>query len=401
MPPSEFPQLLAQYMRRIRASAAGVAAEIGLSREAVNNWRNGDALPGRKHRDRVLACARYLRLSEAETNRLLAAAAFEPEFPQELQRDAPAPVTSEQALPSPQVLQVLERLQATRPYPILMLLCPAHLGQPPEREAILAEAGRRYGAGRVLHLQPPYSLSAEAPEYFAAIAAQCGLEGVESDFAFEAALDARIKREGQLFCLVSRFEQGDPALRELLAGILRSLSEMHSGRLHLLICGGAALAELKYLGGDLSLLNIAHSERWPEPDAQALAQQRELAPALAGRALAASGGHPLLLEQALASLQQAPEQTLEALERELAASDLLWPALLPHLASADTRAALTRYLSEARLGPARPWLLDPQLRELYWANLLVERQAADGRWLEWRCEAVRRAGRAALAAAGA
>jgi hypothetical protein len=401
MPPNEFPQLLAQYMRRIRASAAGVAAEIGLSREAVNNWRNGDALPGRKHRDRVLACARYLRLSEAETNRLLAAAAFEPEFPQERQRDEPAPVTSAQAAPSPQVLQVLERLQATRPYPILMLLCPAHLGQPPEREAILAEAGRRYGAGRVLHLQPPYSLSAEAPEYFSAIAAQCGLEGVESDFAFEAALDARIKREGQLFCLVSRFEQGHPALRELLAGILRSLSEMHSGRLHLLICGGAALAELKYLGGDLSLLNIAHSERWPEPEAPALAQQCGLTLALAERALAASGGHPLLLEQALASLQQAPDQSLEALERELAASDLLWPALLPHLASGDTRAALARYLSEARLGPARPWLLDTQLRELYWANLLVERQAADGRWLEWRSEAVRRAGRAALAAAGA
>jgi hypothetical protein len=75
--------------------------------------------------------------------------------------------------------------------------------------------------------------------------------------------------------------------------------------------------------------------------------------------------------------------------------------LLPHLASGDTRAALARYLSEARLGPARPWLLDTQLRDLYWANLLVERQAADGRWLEWRSEAVRRAGRAALAAAGA
>lgn len=401
MPPSEFPQLLAHYMRRIRASAAGVAAEIGLSREAVNNWRNGDALPGRKHRDRVLSCARYLRLSEAETNRLLAAAAFEPEYPQEPVRAADIDSACVGDAPSPQVLQVLDRLQVLRPYPILMLLCPAHLGQPPEREAMLAEAARRYGAGRVLHLQPPYSLSAEAPEYFAAVAAQCGLEGIDSDFAFEAALDARIRRDGQLFCLVSRFEQGDPALRELLAGILRSLSEMHSGRLHLLICGGAALAELKYLGGDLSLLNIAHSERWPEPGAQALARQRGIDQALAERALGASGGHPLLLEQAVASLQHAPEQTPEALERELAASDLLWPSFLPHLAAAEERAQLARWLAESRLGPARPWLLDAQLRALYWANLLVERSAADGRWLEWRCEAVRRAGRAALAAAGA
>jgi len=400
MPPTEFPQLLAQYMRRIRASAAGVAAEIGLSREAVNNWRNGDALPGRKHRDRVLACARYLRLSEAETNRLLAAAAFEPEFPQEPQQDAPVPVAGAGEAASPQVLQVLDRLQSLRPYPLLMLLCPAHLGQPPEREAILAEAARRYGRERVLHLQPPYSLSAEPAEYFAAVASQCGLEQVDSDFTFEAALDARIQRDGQLFCLVSRFEQGNPALRELLAGILRSLSEMHSGRLHLLICGGAALAELKYLGGDLSLLNIAHSERWPEPAAQALARERGVEPAMAERALAASGGHPLLLEQAIEALRQAPSLAVETLERELAASDLLWPAFLPHLLTAEMRQGLARWLVEPRLGPARPWLLDPQLRELYWANLLVERLANDGRWLEWRCEAVRRAGRAALAAAG-
>lgn len=400
MPPSDFPQLLSQYMRRIRASAAGVAAEIGLSREAVNNWRNGDALPGRKHRDRVLACARYLRLSEAETNRLLAAAAFEPEFPRELLQEAPVPVASAQEEASPQVLQVLDRLQSLRPYPILMLLCPAHLGQPPEREAILAEAARRYGRERVLHLQPPYSLSAEPAEYFAAVANQCGLGQVDSDFAFEAALDARIQRDGQLFCLVSRFEQGNPALRELLAGILRSLSEMHSGRLHLLICGGAALAELKYLGGDLSLLNIAHSERWPEPAAQALARERGVELAVAERALTASGGHPLLLEQAVEALRQAPSLSAEMLERELAASDLLWPAFLPHLNEPVSRARLAQQLSQPRLGPARPWLLDSQLRELYWANLLVERLATDGRWLEWRCEAVRRAGRAALAAAG-
>ncbi len=398
MPPNEFPQLLAQYMRRIRASAAGVAAEIGLSREAVNNWRNGDALPGRKHRDRVLGCARYLRLSEAETNRLLAAAAFEPEFPSEPHTAADSSLRGHD-VPA-EVRQVLDRLQSLRPYPILMLLCPAHLGQPPEREAILAEAARRYGPERVLHLQPPYSLSAEPAEYFAAVASQCGLQAVDSDFAFEAALDARIQRDGQLFCLVSRFEQGDPALRELLAGILRSLSEMHSGRLHLLICGGAALAELKYLGGDLSLLNIAHSERWPEPEAQTLARERGVDLATAERALAVSGGHPLLLQQAVEALRQAPSLGAEALERELAAGDLLWPAFLQHLSEPESRARLAHWLTQLRLGPARPWLLDAQLRALYWANLLVERSAADGRWLEWRSEAVRRAGRAALAAAG-
>ena len=48
---SEFPILLSHYMRRIRASTAGMASEIGMSREAVNNWRHGDSLPCRKHRD--------------------------------------------------------------------------------------------------------------------------------------------------------------------------------------------------------------------------------------------------------------------------------------------------------------------------------------------------------------
>nr|WP_252980596.1 hypothetical protein [Delftia acidovorans] len=41
----DFGHLLGLYMRRIRASASGVATEIGLSREAVNNWRNGFPCP--------------------------------------------------------------------------------------------------------------------------------------------------------------------------------------------------------------------------------------------------------------------------------------------------------------------------------------------------------------------
>ena len=58
MPAPDFPDLLGRHMRRIRASAAGVASEIGISREAVNNWRQGYSLPNRKHRDKLLACAK-------------------------------------------------------------------------------------------------------------------------------------------------------------------------------------------------------------------------------------------------------------------------------------------------------------------------------------------------------
>lgn len=65
MATDSFADLLSIYMRRIRASASGVATEIGLSREAVNNWRNGVSAPNPRSRDRVVACTRYLRLTES------------------------------------------------------------------------------------------------------------------------------------------------------------------------------------------------------------------------------------------------------------------------------------------------------------------------------------------------
>ena len=74
MSADSFADLLSIYMRRIRASASGVATEIGLSREAVNNWRNGISVPNPRSRDKLVACTRYLRLTESEANRLLSAA---------------------------------------------------------------------------------------------------------------------------------------------------------------------------------------------------------------------------------------------------------------------------------------------------------------------------------------
>jgi hypothetical protein len=395
MPVSVFPQLLSQYMRRIRASAAGVGAEIGLSRESVNNWRNGDASPGRKARDKVLACARYLRLTETETNGLLEAADFEPEYADDAADSGTAAAGEGVATPF-SVQRVFDRLQGLRPYPILMLLCPAHLGQPPLRPEILAEAGRRFGEANVLHLQPPFSLSAEPNDYFAALAAQCGFDGVDSDFAFESALADRLRGAQPLFCLVSRFEQGDPVQREVLAGILRSLSEMHSGRLYLLICGGSALADLKYQGGDLSLLNIALAERWPEPteaDLRPRAKALGLDESDAQRVLAASGGHPLLIDEAFALLSARHDLATTDLHESLARFPPLLQSYEPLLRDAASIEMLGDMLERQRIAAARPWIADPLLRSLYWANLILERSDDTGRWFEWRCEAVRLAGR--------
>ncbi len=392
MPAPDFPDLLGRHMRRIRASAAGVASEIGISREAVNNWRQGYSLPNRKHRDKLLACANYLRLTEQESNELLAAAGFEPEFPAEPVRHLAAHANTRPTT----VTALFDRLQQLRPYPAMLLLTQAHWGQPPEREAMLAEARMRYGAERVLHLQPPFSAGPEGEDYFAALGRQCGFAGVDSDYALEIELGRLLRQSSPLFCLVSRFEQGAPAQRDVLAGILRSLSEMHSGQLHLLICGGEALADLKYQGGDLSLLNIAATEGWPEltyDDLQRIDARFADDAAGAARALRLSGGHPLLASAALSLLAQDGNADDANIANQLAQYPPLWQSLLPLMREAAARTLIVEWLERTRLAPARPYLFDPLLRRLYWANLLATRRDAEGAWLEWRCEAIREAAR--------
>ncbi|MGH8036571.1 MAG: hypothetical protein ACREPC_08540 [Stenotrophomonas sp.] len=367
-----------------------MAAEIGISREAVNNWRAGTSRPSRRHRDRVLACANYLRLTEAECNALLQSVGFEPEFPVEPASILPVVDTVAGPVPAT-VMRVFDRLQGLRPYPVSLLLTQAHWGQPPEREAILAEAAARYGQDRVLHLQPPFRAGEGDQDYFALLAAQCGLDGVTSDAGFEMALARRLQESGALFCLVSRFEQGAPGPRDVLAGILRSLSEMYSGKLHLLICGGAALADLKYQGGDLSLLNIAATETWPELGLDDLRRSAAgIADATLSHALQLSGGHPLLAQAALLLLA---DTTLddEAMIDALSTHPRLWESLLPMLRDVTARHAVRGWLGRSPVAPARPYLMDPLLRQLYWSNLLTPRAGAQGAGLEWRCEAIRRA----------
>ncbi|MES2583481.1 MAG: helix-turn-helix transcriptional regulator [Pseudomonadota bacterium] len=398
-----FPDVLTLFMRRIRASAAGVATEIGLSREAVNNWRNGVSSPSARSRDKVLACARYLRLTEAETNRLLAAADFAPEYPLQTEQTGATPFST----PFSDFMDGLfmQLAQAT-PYPISLLLSQAHWGQPPFREALLRRARAQYGDASVLHIQPPYSVTADSSEYFAAIARQCGFADVSSDYEFEAALEKKLVSGARLFCLVSRFEQGTPALRETLAGILRSLSEMHSGRLHLLLCGGEALADLKYRNGDLSLLNIAQVNHWPEltvQDMAILAQQRWPEQAwpvpLLTQLLTLCGGHPALFEEGMQWLAKhglGEGGDHSALRAQLASSARLWQTFLPLAQDSTAQARLGEHLRADDLGRARPYLQDEHLRRLFWGNLIHVRGHGDQARLHWRCDTIREAGRMAL-----
>lgn len=395
MDADSFSTLLTLYMRRIRASASGVASEIGLSREAVNNWRNGLSLPNPKSRDRLLACAVYLRLTEAETNRLFSAAGFEREFPLQGEPATGSPFAAF-------IEQMFEQFGRLTPYPICMLLSQAHWGQPPFRLELLARAKALYGERAVLHIQPPYSVSTASSDYFAAIGRQCGFDGVTCDYEFEAALERRLLAGERLFCLVSRFEQGTAELRETLAGILRSLSEMHSGNLHLLLCGGEGLADLKYRSGDLSLLNIAHVSHWPElglADLASLAArrwpERAFAQPMLKHLLDSCGGHPALAEEGLQWLVEYPavdEASRQALYTHLCSSARLWQAFQPLVQEPAARERLAQRLAAGELGRARPYLADSELRRLFWNNLIAVRGQGENARLHWRCEVVRQAG---------
>ena len=399
MPTETFSALLSQYMRRIRASASGVATEIGLSRESVNNWRNGSSLPSPKSRDRLHACAHYLRLTEAETNLLFAAAGLEPEFPLQVDEGGEFPFADF-------INQLFVRLAQSTPYPITLLLSQAHWGQPPFREKLLERAREHFGAAATLHIQPPYSVSVENSDYFAAIGRQCGFADVKSDYDFEAALEQRLNAGERVFCLVSRFEQGTPALRETLAGILRSLSEMHSGRLHLLLCGGEALADLKYRSGDLSLLNIAQVSHWPDPgidDLAILLAKRWPEQSISADSLAAlsalCGGHPALCEEGMLWLVEnggTLPADMPALRAHLSNSARLWQTFMPLAQSPAAQVRLRELLSIEDLGRARPYLQDDELRRLFWGNLIVVHGHGDQARLRWRCEIIRDAGRAVI-----
>jgi len=390
MSKDEFSRLLQTFMRRIRASAAGVASEIHMSREAVNNWRNGISMPSPKHRDKVLSCAAYLRLTEAETNTLLCAAGFSPEYL--LAEDLPS------RLCATYINHLFERLSAMGPYPIMMLLSQASWGEPPFREALQIKAQQVYGDSRVMHVQPPFSLSVETADYFKLIGEQCGLQNVTDDFAFERALELRLKMGETLFMIVSRFEQGVTQLRESLAGILRSLSEMYPGQLHLMLCGGERLAALKYQNGEMSLLNIALVEYWPQlsvDEVLLLANHRYPGLMLnqhqAEILLQTSGGHPGLINLGLDMRAAQQQPVLDHYPQWFEESDLLWQAF--SRINAQYAERLQELLKHDDLGPARPYISDPALAALFWQNLIQIVPGDNGKRLQWRCPSICEAGR--------
>lgn len=85
-----FGELLSDYMRRTGINDSELARTLGISRQTVFRWKQGQVARPR-HRDDVLVCARRLRLSAQERDLLLLAAGFAPELSSLEESGQPAP----------------------------------------------------------------------------------------------------------------------------------------------------------------------------------------------------------------------------------------------------------------------------------------------------------------------
>ena len=85
-----FAQLLTEYIQRSGITDAELARSIGVRRQTIFRWKEGIVTRPR-HRDDVLRCARRLRLTAQEQDRLLMAAGFATEASRQMSQPGSAP----------------------------------------------------------------------------------------------------------------------------------------------------------------------------------------------------------------------------------------------------------------------------------------------------------------------
>jgi hypothetical protein len=392
----EFTDLLEKYTDDVNITAKALAEAIGVHEQTMKNWRCYENSP--RERTKVLKMAQIFNLTEEATNEFLQAAGFKPEY---LFVDLPLA----RSIFTDSIGGLFGKLSQSNGPPVMLLLSQANWAEPPCREALLAQARRIYSPNNVLHIWPPSNLSGNVKKYFSSLGKQCGFSDVEDDSDFQQALENRLEDSDELFLLVSRFEQGAQSLGEQLARMLRSLSDQHARRLHLILCGGEKLERLKYEGGELSLLNIAVDERWPEigcSEVKALAKYRfndlRLDDNRAKKLLTISGGHPQLLYECLTLQQQEPSLSLADYPERLSQSQYAQQGFTPFIQDNSARQQVSNWLQQDDLGAFTYFINNNLLRKLYWKNLLVVRETVDGKKrLCWRCEALKMAGNKILA----
>ena len=109
-----FGELLSQYIERAGISDSELARSIGVRRQTLFRWKDGQIRRPR-YRDDVLRCANRLRLTPDERDKLLTAAGFPPETPPAPAPDAPpAPVPDDAPSDAPSSEEAEETDKGTR-----------------------------------------------------------------------------------------------------------------------------------------------------------------------------------------------------------------------------------------------------------------------------------------------
>jgi len=373
-----FGEILTKHMHRIGMGNDFLGKKIGVNGEAVRKWKNELAKPN--NREKVIKAANALRLTELETNEFLEKSGFHQEYPL-------AEVIFKEFIE-----HIFIELEDIQPCSVMLLLTQANWGEPPCRDAILLQAKKKYLPENVLHIQPPYILDTDSNAYFTDLGKQCGFLNVKDAIGFSTVLQEHLENTNRLFLLISRFEQGKS--RKQLASIIRGLSDKYNNRLQVIICGNKYLEELKFKEGALSLLNIAKIKRWPELGIKEVQDLRDcrfkgmkLTDDLIEDFLNISGGHPQLLNECLKIYQNSPRLGLIEYSEMLTELDHVWQLFIPFKNSTEEK-RIVKLLQQDDLGRTKPYILDDLLRELYWKNLLVNRE----KHLFWRCEAIKEVG---------
>lgn len=428
--PKYFPSLLCGYMERIKTGSTNVAKAITeitgkkIDRHTIENWKSGASLPDRNNRHKVIACAKFLRLTVQETNEFLEAAnkeflpfteqektEFLIEYPGAGARDASVEEKPQEDEPMMNdnlasalfidgLTETLNELRRSNP-PVMLLLTQSHwneLDQVPFREALLTQAKQKYSPANVLHIKPSAAGARDVNRYFPDIGQQCEFDNVEDALDFEVKLKKRLKRDGTLLLLISRLERAE-SLREQLAATIRDVLEEtnYSSRLQVMLWGCEGLADLKYRSDDdRSLFSIATAKLGPElspADVLALCQYRfqdlQFDQESVKNLLTISGGHPRLLLDCLTLKQQEPNLCWDDYSKRLSSRDYVKDWFTPFTQNESDKKWLSERLQQpALLGQTTFNILHNRLRKLFWKNLLKYNNGQLG----WRCEALRMAG---------
>ena len=169
------------------------------------------------------------------------------------------------------------------------------------KEKIIAEAKITFDKALFLDIELPSSKSMNEKKYFQHLAKQCNFkENIEDGYDFKILMENSLEK-GDVFLVVSEFENGSDEHRENFASQLRALHQKFRGSLYTVLFGREKLASLKHKMGVLSPLNIFEEYLLPTPtfdDYEKLIDKSSSIKEI----YTLTGGHPELMDYCLDSM---------------------------------------------------------------------------------------------------